>query len=99
MVLTTHQPTIIKNITIYVQSIRLMKQGTYHKITNDDCCQEKRYTRYVSNQHTVPHTFYPFSAQHSEYNHETVHEVCEVPSWEVSVVEAVHVICTHMKIR
>lgn len=66
-----------------ISPLHLLKDyflDTHHKIANDDCSQEERYTRHVSDQHAVPHALYPFSAQHSEHNHETVHEICEVPS-------------------
>lgn len=68
---------------------------SYHKITNDDGSQEEGYTRDISHQHTVPHTLNPFSAQYSEHNHEAVHEIREVPSWEVPVRETVYVICAY----
>lgn len=53
---------------------------TYDQVTNDDRGQEERYARDIAHEHTVPHRLDPFSAQHTENDHERVHEVGEVPS-------------------
>lgn len=52
---------------------------TYDQVSDDNSRQEERNARDIADVHTIPHRLNPLAAQHSEYDHERVHEVCEVP--------------------
>lgn len=69
--------------------------GTYDQVSDDDSGQEEGDARPVADQHAVPHTLDPLSAQHPEHDHERVHEIYEVPARQLAVgarLEATHVV-------
>lgn len=73
----------------------LSRRDTHHQVADDDSGQEERDTGPVADQHAVPHTLDPLSAQHSEHDHEGVHEIYEVPARQLAVgarLEATHVV-------
>lgn len=66
---------------------------TYDQIANDDRGQKERDASGITDQHAVPHGLDPFTAQDSEYNHERVHEIGEIPSRQLLVGESVDIVC------
>lgn len=65
----------------------------YHQVANHDSGQEEWNTRHIAHQHAVPHRLNPFAAQHAKHDHEGVHEIGEIPAWQIAVRKAVHVVC------
>ena len=55
------------------------------EISYEDGSQKIGYTGGPSHIHTVPHGFDPLPTEDSEHNHETVHEVREVPSGQFAI--------------
>lgn len=53
---------------------------TDHKVPDDHCKKEEGDTRVASDSHTAPHGLDPLSTQHTEYYHEGMKEIIEVPS-------------------
>lgn len=76
-----------------IEIIDLYRFYTHHKIADDNGGQEEGYTRHIAHVHTVPHGLDPFAAQHPEHDHKAVHEIGEVPPGQVSIREAILVIC------
>lgn len=72
---------------------QFQKNSTYDQVSDDDSGEEKWNAGNISYKHAVPHGFDPFSAQHSEHDHERVHEIREIPPWHVSIRKSVSVVC------
>lgn len=69
-----------------------MRQNTYNQVSDDNSGQEERNAGDIADVHTVPHRLDPLPTQDSEHDHEGVHEVCEVPPWQLTAREAVHMV-------
>ena len=61
------------------------------QIAHEDSCHEVRNAGLAADKDAVPHGLYPLSAQHSEHDHEAVHEVGEVPSWHGTTVPVTNI--------
>lgn len=81
------------NVNTNCHYLQHINYRTYHKIADDNGGQEEWYAGDVAHVHAVPHGLDPLSAQHSEHDHEAVHEVGEVPARQITIRKAILVIC------
>ena len=52
---------------------------TYDEVSEYECWQEDGHTQLVCGAHAVPQGLNPLPAQHTEYHHECMEDVFEVP--------------------
>ena len=65
---------------------------TYNQVSDDHSGEEEWNTDLACHPHAVPHGLDPLSTQHSEHDHEAVHEVDEVPARHDLAREPVHIV-------
>lgn len=52
---------------------------TYNEVAQYECGQEDGHTQLICSSHTVPQRLNPLATQHTEYHHECMENVLEMP--------------------